>query len=485
MVNWAFAHPVAGLILVLLLTSPGASQSSQPLRLHPDNPHYFLWRGRTTVLVTSGEHYGALLNLDFDYRRYFAELSRHGLNHTRLFSGVYREVPSSFGITDNTLAPRPGRYLCPWARSDRPGYYDGGNKFDLTRYDPAYFRRLHDLMSEASRHGIVVEFNLFCPLYHENLWKASPMNAANNVNGIGDCPRTEVYTLKHPELLRVQLDFVRKVVRELAPYDNLYYEVCNEPYFGGVTQEWQEKVIETIVETERSLPTRHLISLNIANGRKKVENVHPNVSILNFHYCVPPDTVELNYALNRVIGENETGFRGRDDILYRTEGWDFILAGGALYSNLDYSFTPKHPDGSFREYRSPGGGSPELRAQLGVLKRFIESFDLVHMRPCREIIRELSPSLTAYALGNPGREYAIYMHVPLPWKPKRLADHLRTDIEVNLALAIPDGRYVAEWISPITGEPLAKQTVRSNNGILHLRSPRFDNDVALAVRAAK
>jgi len=36
-----------------------------PIRLHPDNPHCFLWRGKPTVLITSGEHYGAVM--DFGY----------------------------------------------------------------------------------------------------------------------------------------------------------------------------------------------------------------------------------------------------------------------------------------------------------------------------------------------------------------------------------------------------------------------------------
>ena len=89
----------------------------------------------------------------------------------------------------------------------------------------------------------------------------------------------------------------------------------------------------------------------------------------------------MNYQLDRVIGENETGFRGREDVLYRTEGWDFLMAGGAIYNNLDYSFTPGHPDGSLREYTSPGGGSPQLRRQLGYLKTFMESLDFVHMKP--------------------------------------------------------------------------------------------------------
>jgi hypothetical protein len=36
-----------------------------PIQLHPENPHYFLYKGEPMVLITSAEHYGALLNLDY------------------------------------------------------------------------------------------------------------------------------------------------------------------------------------------------------------------------------------------------------------------------------------------------------------------------------------------------------------------------------------------------------------------------------------
>ena len=458
-----------------------AGAPTRPIALHPDNPHYFLWRGQPTFLITSGEHYGALLNLDFDYQRYFTALKASGLNHTRVFSGVYREIGSSFGITDNPLAPKPGRYLCPWARSGRDGYYDGGARFDLTRWDSAYFTRLRNLMAAAQRSGIVVELNLFCPMYKDVLWQACPMNAANNVNGIGNCPREEVYTLKHQDLLEVQLTVTRKIVGELKGFDNLYYEVCNEPYFGGVTMPWQHKIVDAIVEAERGLPTRHLISLNVANGRQKVESPHAAVSIFNFHYCVPPDTVAMNYHLNKVIGENETGFRGRDDVLYRTEGWDFLIAGGGLYNNLDYSFTPKHPGGTFLEYKSPGGGSPALRQQLQILKGFLAGFDFVKMRPDDAVIKETSPNMSARALVRPGQAYAIYVHVPLPNKPKKLQKHLRKDAQTRLLLKLPAGTYKAEWVNTKTGQVDKSEAFTHRGGDKPLASPTFDNDIALRV----
>ncbi|GIW97102.1 MAG: hypothetical protein KatS3mg111_0435 [Pirellulaceae bacterium] len=461
-----------------------------PCRRRPIHQSPFIQRTLTTsygaivptVLITSGEHYGAVLNLDFDYGTYLEELQRHGLNHTRTFSGAYREVPSSFGITDNPLAPKPMRYACPWARSDEPGYYDGGNKFDLTKWDPHFFRRLHDFLRQAQERGVVVELNLFCPFYKEELWEACPMNARNNVNGVGDCPRTEVYTLKHPSLLEVQTALVEKLVTELRDYDNLYYEVCNEPYFGGVTVEWQHHIVDTIVDVETRLGVRHLISMNIANGRAKVEAPHPEVSIFNFHYCVPPDVVAMNYDLNRPIGENETGFRGRADVLYRTEAWDFMLAGGALFNNLDYSFTPAHPDGSLRQYDSPGGGSVELRQQLGVLKRFLESFDFLKMRPDSTVVHSTSPKLTSYALSQPGVAYAIYLHVPLPHKPERVEDHLQANRKVTVKLDLPAGDYRLQWIDPVTGRTRQEEKLQHPGGPRELPSPPIDNDVAIAIR---
>ena len=80
------------LVFTAVLSSAAWSFAKhQPIVLHPGNPHYFLWRGQPTVLITSGEHYGAVLNLDFDYLTYLDELHKNGLNLTRLFVGAYAE----------------------------------------------------------------------------------------------------------------------------------------------------------------------------------------------------------------------------------------------------------------------------------------------------------------------------------------------------------------------------------------------------------
>ena len=389
-----------------------AAAAREPLALHPENPHYFLWRGEPTILITSAEHYGALINLDFGYVNYLDTLRADGLNLTRTFSGAYVEPQGAFNIARNTLAPAPGKYLCPWARSETMGYGNGGRKFDLSQWDPDYFDRLKKFLSAASKRGIVVEMNLFCPFYDEAQWKLSPMNATNNVNDIGAVARTNVYTLdKHGGLLGVQEAMVRKIVTELNEFDNLYYEICNEPYFGGVTMEWQHHIADVIRDAEFPLARKHLISQNIANNKALVENPHEAISIFNFHYASPPDTVAMNYHLDKVIGDNETGFAGTNDFPYRREGWEFIIAGGGLFNNLDYSFTTDNEDGSFHyTAKQPGGGNRAFRTQMRILKEFIYGFDFIHMRPDTSVIEGPLPmGVSARCLSLPGEAYALYL----------------------------------------------------------------------------
>ena len=90
------------------------------------------------MLIASGEHYGAVLNRDFHYLAYLDTLKAEGMNRTRTVPGTSLESTNAGthrGGDQTTFAPRPGRFLAPWARSDTPGYSYGGNKLDLDRWD--------------------------------------------------------------------------------------------------------------------------------------------------------------------------------------------------------------------------------------------------------------------------------------------------------------------------------------------------------------
>jgi hypothetical protein len=456
-----------------------AAPATGPLRVHPTHPRYFLWRGQPAILITAGEHYGAVLNRDFDYRRYLEELKSHRFNLTRIFSGAYREVPGSFHITGNTLAPAPGHFLCPWARSQTPGAADGGNKFDLTKWDENYFARLKDFIAQADERGVVVELVFFCTMYDDKVWEASPMNVRNNVNGIGRLGQYEVYSAKEEALLKAQRAVVQKLVAELNPFDNVYYEVCNEPYErGGLTKTWNDQIIQAVVETEAALPKKHLIAQGFPPSSAAVTDLNPHVSILNFH-AAKPDTVRLNHPLNKVLAFDETGGADRSDRKYRTEGWDWIISGGGVYDHLDFSFTTDRADGSAVPLPAgtPGGGGPELRRQLQVLKAFIERFDFIRLAPSDPIIREHriagspagnpeSAKATVRALAEAGQAYAIYVN---------------GGTRAELVLEFPAGPYRAEWVNTKTGREEKAETFKHTGGNRTLVSPSYVEDIALRV----
>jgi hypothetical protein len=453
--------------LAVLLFCCDKRPTVTPIALHHENPHYFSYKGKPLVLITSGEHYGALMNLDFDYTAYLNTLSKDGLNLTRVFAGPYVEPVGAFKIEENTLAPDSQRFVCPWARSETAGYANGGNKFDLSKWDESYFKRLHDFMAEAEQKDVIVEFTLFCPFYGDAQWNISPMNGANNVNGDTLNDRTHVYTLdKSGSLLAVQESLVRKIVHELKNYTNLIYEICNEPYFGGVTMEWQHHIADLIREQEKEFAHPHLISQNIANGSEKIKDPHPAVSVFNFHYATPPLAVKHNYHLNKVIGDNETGFKGTADSVYRKEGWDFVLAGGALYNNLDYSFTADREDGTFQyPPTQPGGGTPALRKQLSHLQKFINSFNFLRMKPDTAVIVNSLEIKNAQVLAESGKQYGIYTFAKGP---------------LTFRLSIPPGTYEVEFINPLTGDSEKSEPITSA-GTVELTTPAYAEDVAIKI----
>ncbi len=93
-----------GFLLVICLATGAAA--ADPIRLAPSNPHYYFYKGKPVLLITSAEHYGAVINRDFDYVAYLDALQAHGLNYTRFYLGAMFEPAGKF-MAGNTLGPRP------------------------------------------------------------------------------------------------------------------------------------------------------------------------------------------------------------------------------------------------------------------------------------------------------------------------------------------------------------------------------------------
>jgi hypothetical protein len=146
---------------------------------------------------------------------------------------------------------------------------DGGLKFDLTRFDPAYFERLAERVETAGRRGFWVSVMLFQGWsLHDNgegnPWPRHPWHRDNNVHGIdGDPDRrgdgVGLHTLRQPALLRLQEAYVEKVADTVGHFGCVLYEIANES--PGSSHDWQCHLVRHLREHERARGRRHPIGM--------------------------------------------------------------------------------------------------------------------------------------------------------------------------------------------------------------------------------
>ncbi len=491
-------HLLATLLIINILSCNSKKQeiiisvpTEGPVQLHPENPHYFLYKGKPLALISSAEHYGALINLDFDYQKYLETLSEEGMNYTRIFTGTYYEIQGeSFGIQKNTLAPDKDKICAPWVTVKTDPQEE--LKYDLSQWNENYFKRLKEFMTIASEYNIIVEVTLFSSIYRDEHWDINPQNPINTINLTDSITRFEAQTLNNGNLLNYQIDFVKKMVNELHTFDNFFFEIQNEPWSDNgfpvyniinkedlnpkdwelkanfATEEamqWQERLTSVIKEEERKLNTKHLIAQNYTNFKAPIPEVNKDISIINFHYAWP-EAVSWNYHYNKVIGFDETGFAGSGDEVYRRQAWQFMLSGGGLYNNLDYSFYVGNENG-LGENDAPGGGGKTLRKQLKILSDFMHSFQLHKLSPDLGCIKS-SKGLIPYVLSDKNTSYAIYLRA------------IGTK-NAQLELKTGDGNFSIEIINPISGKSNTPSIVESKEGILAIALEIPDSELALKI----
>ena len=223
------------------------SSARGPLVVSSVNPRYFTVAadGRRAVYLTGSHIWNNLhdgmgpgaacppISEQLDYSAYLDFLEEHGHNFIRLWR--WEQVRSQ--------AAGGGFHLCmtpqPWARTGPGQAKDGKPRFDLDRFDEAFFDRLRDRVVAAGGRGIYVAVMLFegwalhlspAPDHVEG----HPFHAANNVNRVEIDSIVDYQVLPlDPRVQALQEAYVRKVVDTLHDLPNLLWEVANESSGGG------------------------------------------------------------------------------------------------------------------------------------------------------------------------------------------------------------------------------------------------------------
>jgi hypothetical protein len=347
----------------------------------------------------------------------------------------------------NTVAPLPEHYLAPWARATGPAARDLGPdglpKFDLDTWDERYFARLRAFLSAAAVRNVVVEIDIFVNPFDAARWTWWPLHPGSNVNGVGAAlADSEAFRLyADPSVVDHERRLVRKLVTEANSFDNVYYEICGEPSLiqDGVprpdlVRDWHRVMVETLRETERALPKRHLVAVNahqVVPAREAAPSevrigllddgyyLHdPQVDLLNVHYIshrLPREGLNHAYpggarprgpayrlgnmatfmALRRPAGKAIAFNEDWNGIVHhqtphpvqaRLEAWESLLAGCASYQHLDYSFTTDDPTGAAAGTVSAAlprewFDGRALRRELSYVAAYAGTLELETLRP--------------------------------------------------------------------------------------------------------
>lgn len=147
-------------------------------------------------------------------------------------------------------------------------------RFDLTRFDQAFFDRIRARAIEAGERGMYVSqmlFNGWGLQFGEprNPFPASPWNAANNVNGINGDPRGtgfggDVQTLRDPAITAIQEAYVRRVVDALDDLPNVLFEISNETANTDEAWAWQDRMLAVVRRHDGACGLRHPVGMTAA-----------------------------------------------------------------------------------------------------------------------------------------------------------------------------------------------------------------------------
>jgi hypothetical protein len=453
-----------------------------PLAVSVDNPRYFTvasgeGAGGRAVYLTGSHiwnnlHDGmgpgsecASIPEQLDFAAYLDFLEEHGHNFIRLWR--WEQFRSLAAGGEFHLCMRPQ----PWARTGPGEATDGEPKFDLTRFDGAFFDRVRERLVAAGDRGIYVAVMFFdgwalhlspAPLHVEG----HPFHAANNVNGIAVASILDYQVLPlAPGVQDIQEAYIRRVVDTLHDLPNLLWEVANESSGGGSVDPdfaealgqpgtpewgdstaWQAWVIDRVKRHEEAMGyDRHPIGMTMQfpvqeqtkvndplfdSGAEWISPGYDDEVFAGGGHPMAPGSPQSRWLEDPpagdgrkvVITDTDHYAPGRGDALWAWKSFirghhpilmDFGIIGGV---------NPPDPSGGPMPYSA----FEPARFAMGDTLRFAERVNLIEMAPRGDL------SSSRYALANPGHEYLV-LHPSGSREP--------------FTVTIEPGTYAVEWFS--------------------------------------
>ncbi|UCH36552.1 MAG: hypothetical protein JSV65_09420 [Armatimonadota bacterium] len=403
---------LATCLVVFAVAAVAAAQQRPRLRVRPDNPHWFQYRGHAVALFGSGLWTiipDASVDIA-DHNRWYAEAGANA-NRATLFAFC------------TTVAD--GNGLAPWPRTGPGSARNGRPKFDLDRWDERFWQRLHEYFSDCERRGIFVLLQMFDEPYIEGAeerWGSNPLQPENNINDIPGLPRevkgglaagaeAAFYDPDNQALMRYQDALIQRLLDETASrYGNIIYEIGNEINMDSQTPkqvEWQRHWIDFFQRYERERDVKLLLT---NDTRRELAIAGANgFPVINDHgFGLPAGNKMTAEAIAQRVSQDFADFKrpiinsrpvsdpDRSDYPDRvTEDqgrrvfWSYLLSGGHVIG--------------FRTTEESWKGGCAAERIVGELQRFVRGVNLTSLRPRPDLVTG------GLCLADPGVEYVVYL----------------------------------------------------------------------------
>ena len=318
--------------------------------------------------------------------------------------------------------------------------------------------------------------------------------------------------MRHPKLFQWQCAHVRRIVEETNRYDNIIYEICNEP--GGnlsgdntptleEVNDWEMALAKVVQQTETNLPNKHLIAGQEAftynpweqSSDKSFEDF--GIDIVNIH-PLPNTTYDgVSYDMGQFMSKQlklralrdyclATRYEAKslnldeDNIasqykdydgwtIHRKRAWTTLFCA-CHYDYIDFSIINYCETGTPESQRC-------IRTWLKHLSEFIHSIDLVRAKPLVGWLQEQPDNTIESVLAVEGEDYCIYLA-----DERELSEPDTGDIiQGKIAFDLPEGSYKMACFSPMAGMYSPWMLIQFEKPI-RVSVPEIQHDIVIRVK---
>lgn len=315
-----------------------------------------------------------------------------------------------------------------------PPFAKAGDKYDLTRLNEEFWRRLETCCREAEKRGIIVQIEIWATFDHyRDNWLTNPWNPANNLNYTTESTQLETEWPHHPAqkpqpffhsvpkvnndtvLLGYQQAFVRKALDVTLPYGNVLYCLDNETrapaewalYWGAfIGEELQQRGAQANL-------TEMWDIWDLRDEAHATTYEHPEL----FSFC---DVSQNNWQVGQPHYDRLLWYRDR---LLQQSGGPRPMNNVKVYGRVSGSRGDLNERenverfwrniwagcASTRFHRPTTGIGLNKQAQavIGAARLFTDQFDLFACQPRPDLLGECEDN-EAYCLASPPKLFALY-----------------------------------------------------------------------------